>query len=75
MMDIEENTTLEIETSDGNEDRIQWVEQHAHKIHQIFQQWQHPIGIDGHEYRLHLEEQFADYWDDPLLKSLIESIV
>jgi hypothetical protein len=32
------------------------------------------IGIDGQAYQKHLEKELTAYWDDPLLKTLIESI-
>ena len=74
-MDVQENITLEVDAPASSESRNQWAEQHARQVQQLFQQWQHQIGIDGQEYRKHLAEELADYWEDPLLKSLIESII
>jgi hypothetical protein len=73
-MDVHENNSIEVDAPISNESRDQWVEQHARQVQQAFQQWQHPIGIDGQEYQKHLEKELATYWDDPLLKTLIESI-
>ena len=73
-MDVHENITLEVDAPTNSKSREQWVEQHARQVQQLFQQWQHPIGIDGQEYRKHLEKELAVYWEDPLLKTLIESI-
>ncbi len=73
-MDVQNNNTIEVDASAGSETRDLWVEQHAHQLQQLFQQWQRPIGIDGQEYRKHLEKELALYWDDPLLKALVESI-
>ena len=73
-MDVQENNTIQVDAPASSEIRDQWIEQHARQVQQLFQQWQHPIGIDGQEYRKHLEKELATYWDDPLLKTLIESI-
>ncbi|MHC4546241.1 MAG: hypothetical protein ACYSYL_17290 [Planctomycetota bacterium] len=40
----------------------------------LFEQWQKPLCIDGEEYRKYLTEELLGYCDEPLLKSLIESI-
>ena len=73
-MDVQNNNTIQVDAPAGSETRDQWVEQHARQVQQLFQQWQHPIGIDGQEYQKHLEKELAAYWDDPLLKTLVESI-
>ena len=74
-MDVHKINTIDVDASVSSESRDQWAEQHARQIQQLFQPWQHQIGIDDQEYRKHLAEELADYWEDPLLKSLIESII
>ena len=73
-MDVHNNDTIEVDAPTNSKSRDQWIEQHARQVQQLFQQWQHPIGISGQEYQKHLEKELATYWDDPLLKTLIESI-
>lgn len=73
-MDVQENITIEVDAPVSSKSRDQWAEQHARKLQQAFHQWQYPIGIDGQAYQKHLEKELALYWDDPLLKTLIESI-
>ncbi len=73
-MDVQKINIIEVDASVSSERRDQWLEKHAHQVQQTFQQWQGSIGIDGQEYRKHLEKELAVYWNDPLLKTLIESI-
>ena len=73
-MDVQNNNTIQVDAPAGSKSRDQWAEQHARQVQQLFQQWQHQIGIDGQEYQKHLEKELTVYWDDPLLKTLIESI-
>ena len=56
-------------------EREKWAKEHARRLRHVFEQWQKPLGIDGQEYCKHLTEELADHCDEPLLKSLIESIV
>ena len=56
------------------EDKEKWVEEHARRLQHLFEQWQKPLSIDGKEYRKYLTEELVNYCDEPLLKSLIESI-
>ena len=51
-----------------------WAEERARRLQHLFEQWQKPLGIDGKEYRKYLTEELLGYCDEPLLKSLIESI-
>lgn len=51
-----------------------WAQKHACKIERLFEQWQKPLGIDGKEYLIHLTEELTSCYDEPLQKSLIESI-
>ena len=51
-----------------------WAEEHARRIQHRFEQWQKPLGIDGDEYLKYLTRELADCCDDPLRKSLAESI-
>ncbi len=73
-MDVQENDTIQVDAPASSESRDQWVERHSRQVQQLFQQWQHQIGIDDQAYQKHLEKELAVYWDDPLLKTLIESI-
>ena len=60
----------------SEEEKEKWAEEHACRLQHLFEQWQKPLGIDGEEYRKHLTEELVHYYcDEPLLKSLIESIV
>jgi hypothetical protein len=56
------------------EEKKRWVEAHARSLQKLFEQWQKPLCIDGEEYRKYLTEELLGYCDEPLLKSLIESI-
>ena len=66
-MDVQKNITIKADAPNSIESRIQWAQQG-------FEKWQHAIGIDGRVYQKHLEKELAACWDDPLLKTLIESI-
>ena len=58
----------------SEEDKQKWAEEHARSLQHLFEQWQKPFGIGGEEYREYLTENLVNYCDEPLLKSLIESI-
>lgn len=58
----------------SDKEKQKWVEEHARRFQHLFEQWQKPLGIDGDEYRKHLAVELADYFDDPVWKSLIELI-
>ncbi len=67
--------SVEISAPAGSEQEKQrWVEEHAQRLQRLFEQWQKPLSIDGKEYRKYLTEELVNYCDEPLLKSLIESI-
>jgi ribosomal protein L32E len=66
--------SVEVLAVNREQDKQEWVEEHARRLQQLFEQWQKPLGIDGAEYRRHLREELANCCNDPLLKSLIESI-
>jgi len=55
-------------------EKQKWIEEHARRLQQLFEQWQKPLCINGEEYRKYLTEELPSYCDEPLLKSLIESI-
>ena len=55
-------------------EKQKWIEEHARRLQHLFEQWQKPLFIDGEEYREYLTEELLGYCDEPLLKSLIESI-
>ena len=58
----------------NEQEKQKWVEEHSYRLQQLFEQWQKSVSIDGEEYRKYLSEELIDYCDNPLLKSLIESI-
>lgn len=57
-----------------DKEKQRWAEEHARRLQQRFEQWQKPFGIDGAEYHRYLIEQLRDFYNEPLRKSLIESI-
>ncbi len=58
--------------SDGQ--KQEWAQEHARRIQKRFEQWQQPLGIDGREYVKYLSLELENCCDNPLLKSLIESM-
>ncbi len=58
----------------SEEDKEKWVKDQVLRLQHLFEQWQKPLSIDGKDYRKHLMEELGNYCDEPLLKSLIESI-
>ena len=75
-MDVHHIQSVEICSPTGSaEEKQRWVEEHARGLQHLFEQWQKPLGIDGEKYRKHLTEELINCCDEPLLKSLIESIV
>ena len=60
--------------SSKEEEKREWARKYAFRIEHRFEQWQKPIGIDGTEYLHSLTEELVDICDNPLRKSLIESI-
>jgi len=51
-----------------------WVEEHARRMQKRFEQWQKPLGISGDEYCDFLREQLTETAEDPLIRSLIETV-
>lgn len=68
-----QSSKFQSHTADA-EDKQKWAEQCARCIEQRFERWQKPLGIDGDEYLKYLTKDLINCCDDPLLKSLIESI-
>ncbi len=58
-----------------DQEKQKWVEDHARRLQQIFEKWQNPLGINGSDYRKHLNDELSDGYDQPLRKSIIEKIV
>ena len=56
------------------EEKERWADTYAHRIEHQFERWQKPLGIRGDDYRRHLKEELVSCCDDPLRRSLIESI-
>ena len=73
-MDHDRKNTVEVDVTARVESKNKWVKKHAQNLQQIYKQWQQPLGIDSQDYLTHLEQELAEYWEDPLLKSLMESI-
>jgi len=66
---------IESQKYTGNGKKSQsWAEKHAYRLHCLFEPWQRPLGIDGREYFRHTANELIDYYDDPLRRSLIESL-
>lgn len=72
-MEVNQIQSVEITVPAACE-KEKWVEEHARRLQYLFEQWQKPLCIDGEEYRKYLTEELPGYCDNPLLKSLIESI-
>ena len=74
-MEVQHIQSIEISVSAiSKEEKRKWVEEHAGSLQQLFEQWQKPVGIDGEEYCKYLKDELGNYCDDPLMKSLVESI-
>ena len=74
-MEADQIQSVEITAPGGTEEEKQkWIEEHACSMQHLFDQWQKPLGIDSEKFRKHLTEELVSYYDEPLLKSLIESI-
>ena len=58
----------------SQKEKEEWVEKHARLFQRRFEQWQKPLGIDSEEYLRYLRKDLVDLCEDPLMKSLIESI-
>ena len=58
----------------SEEDKEKWVEDHVCRLQHLFEQWQKPLGIDDEGFRKYLTEELTNCCDEPLLKSLMESI-
>ena len=52
--------------------RTQWAQVYAQKILKLWQAQEPPLGVDD-AYAQQLEEQLLTYFDDPLLRDLVES--
>ncbi len=52
--------------------RRQWARKYAQKILNLWQSQQSPLGVDD-GYAQHLEDQLLQYFDDPLMRDLIEA--
>ncbi len=74
-MEVRHIQSVEVCAPAGSEQEKQrWAEEHARRLQHLFEQWQKPLSINGKEYRKYLMEELVNYCDEPLLKSLIESI-
>ncbi len=52
--------------------RKQWAQEYAQRILKVWQSQESPLGVDDN-YAQQLEEQLFEYFDDPLLRDLVES--
>jgi hypothetical protein len=58
----------------ANETKKQiWAAEYARRVEHEFERWQEPLGIDD-QYREYLANEMLGYYENPLLKSLIESL-
>jgi hypothetical protein len=73
-MNTHKDNDNKIDSPACEESMDQWIEKYVDEMQKLFHQWQKPVGIDSRAYRQHLEKELANYWQDPLLKTLIESI-
>ncbi len=74
-MEVHYIQSTEVYSQAGSkEERQKWAEEHARRMQHLFEQWQKPLGIEGGKYCEHLTDDLFNLCDDPLLKSLIESI-
>jgi ribosomal protein L32E len=71
---IIENNILKGKGMSSQKEKEEWADEHAHRIQQLFEQWQKPLGIDSGEYFRYLKKDLVDLCEDSLKKSLIESI-
>ena len=60
--------------SANEQNKKEWAEEHARRLQGLFEQWQKPLGINGQEYRRYAKDELSDSYEDPILRSLIESI-
>jgi phage host-nuclease inhibitor protein Gam len=52
----------------------EWAEEHAKRLQGLFEQWQKPLGINGQEFCRYSKDELSECYEDPILRSLIESI-
>ncbi|MHC4132628.1 MAG: hypothetical protein ACYSSP_06785 [Planctomycetota bacterium] len=60
--------------ADNKQEKQKWVEDNARRLQHLFEQWQKPLGINGNQYQKYLKDELHNYCDEPLLRSLIDSI-
>ena len=58
----------------SKEEKQRWAKEHARRLQCLFEQWQKPLGISSDEYSEYLEKDLLNCCNDPLIKSLIDSI-
>jgi hypothetical protein len=73
-LNIIDTCTSEGKGMSSQKEKEEWVDKHARCIQRRFEQWQKPLGIDSREYLRYLRKDLVDLCEDPLKKSLIESI-
>ena len=61
------------EGTQGRGDRKeQWVQRHAEQILRLWHRWQTPLGV-APDYAKQLEKDLAELYEQPLLRTFIES--
>ncbi|MHC4891183.1 MAG: hypothetical protein ACYTEO_17155 [Planctomycetota bacterium] len=61
-MEVHQIQSVEISVSAACEEETQrWVEEHARRLQDLFEQWQKPLCIDGEEYRKYLTEKLLHF--------------
>ncbi|MHC4265740.1 MAG: hypothetical protein ACYSUK_07395 [Planctomycetota bacterium] len=74
-MEVNHIKSFQSRAGAGNkQEKQKWVEENARRLQHLFEQWQTPLGINGGQYQKYLTDELNDYCDDPLLRSLIDSI-
>ena len=74
-MEVCHNQSLGVSVrTDSEENKEKWVKDQVLRLQHLFEQWQKPLGIDDEGFRKYLTEELANCCDEPLLKSLMESI-
>jgi hypothetical protein len=73
-LNIIDTCTSEGKGMSSQKEKEEWADKHARCIQRRFEQWQKPLGIDSREYLRYLRKDLVNLCEDPLKKSLIESI-
>jgi hypothetical protein len=74
-MEVDYNKSFQNNSGvDDEQEKQKWVEENARRLQRLFEQWQKPLNINGNQYQKYLKDELHNYCDEPLLRSLIDSI-